>query len=46
MSTSNMLITVPTGRANSLLVMYDQKSIIMTVKGRRDKKLGSGSVFR
>lgn len=28
MSTSNMLIIMVTGRANSLLMMYDQKSIL------------------
>lgn len=35
MSTSNMLIILSTGRANSLLVMYDQKSV-MIVKGLTD----------
>lgn len=35
MSTSSMLIIASTGRANSLLVMYDQKSI-MIVRGLAD----------
>lgn len=36
MSTSNMLIIMSTGKANSLLVMYDQKSI-MILRGQTHK---------
>lgn len=45
MSTSRMLITVPPGGANSLLVMHDQKSV-MTVKGWTDKKWVQFQLFK